>query len=171
MYAIVDIAGQQFKVEQKQKVYVHRLEANEGDVVEFKDVLLYENNGKIQVGAPLVAGAVVSAKVLGNVKGDKVIIFKKRRRKGYRVLNGHRQYFTQLFIQGIAGQGETLKIEEAPVAKAISKDLAKATELVKKAPAKKTAKKAEAAEGAEAKVKKAPAKKAAKKAAPKKTKE
>jgi len=167
MYAIVDIAGQQFKVEPKQKVYVHRLEANEGDVVEFKDVLLYENNGKIQVGAPLVAGAVVSAKVLGNVKGDKVIIFKKRRRKGYRVLNGHRQYFTQLFIQGIAGQGETLKIEEAPVAKAISKDLAKATELVKKAPAKK----AEAAEGAEAKVKKAPAKKAAKKAAPKKTKE
>ena len=169
MYAIVDIAGQQFKVEPKQKVYVHRLQANEGDVVEFKDVLLYENNGKVQIGAPHVEGAVVSAKVLGNVKGDKVIIFKKRRRKGYRVLNGHRQYFTQIFIQGIAGNGETLKLEEAP-AKSAAKALAVAA--AADAATKKVAKKAPVAkaEATEVKAKKSPAKKAAKKAA-KKTKE
>jgi large subunit ribosomal protein L21 len=121
MYAIVDIAGQQFKVEPKQRVYVHRLDAKEGESVEFNNVLLLDNNGAITVGTPLVEGARVAAKVLAHVKGDKVIVFKKRRRKGYRKLNGHRQYFTQLFISGIAGKGETIKMAEAPIVKAKGK--------------------------------------------------
>ena len=81
MYAIVDIAGQQFKVEENQKVIVNRLEAQEGDKVEFEKVLLKDNNGKVEVGTPVVAGAKVTAKVLGHVKGDKVTIFKKKRSK------------------------------------------------------------------------------------------
>ena len=122
MYAIVDIAGQQFKVEPKQRVYVHRLEAKEGENVEFSNILLLDNNGTITVGTPLVEGARVAAKVLAHVKGDKVIVFKKRRRKGYRKLNGHRQYFTQLFISGIAGKGETIKLAEAPIVKSRGKE-------------------------------------------------
>ncbi len=121
MYAIVDIAGQQFKVEPKQRVYVHRLDAKEGDSVELNNILLLDNNGSITVGTPLVEGARVAAKVLAHVKGDKVIVFKKRRRKGYRKLNGHRQYFTQLFITGIAGKGEQIKLEEAPIVKSKGK--------------------------------------------------
>jgi large subunit ribosomal protein L21 len=118
MYAIVDIAGQQFKVEPKQRVYVNRLDAKEGDSVELGKVLLLDNNGEVTIGTPLVEGARVAARVLAHIKGDKVIIFKKRRRKGYRKLNGHRQYLTQLFITGIAGKGEDLKLEEVPVMKA-----------------------------------------------------
>lgn len=101
MYAIVDIAGQQFKVEKDQKVYVHRLENEEGTDVEFEKVLLVDNAGKIQVGNPVVKGAKISAKVLSHLKGDKVLVFKKKRRKGYQKLNGHRQYFSQIQIQDI----------------------------------------------------------------------
>jgi len=101
MYAIVDIAGQQFKVEKDQKVYVHRLENEEGTDVEFEKVLLVDNGGKIQVGNPVVKGAKISAKVLSHMKGDKVLVFKKKRRKGYQKLNGHRQYFSQIQIQDI----------------------------------------------------------------------
>ncbi|MDD4193548.1 MAG: 50S ribosomal protein L21 [Mangrovibacterium sp.] len=101
MYAIVDIAGQQFKVEKDQKVYVHRLENEEGTDVEFEKVLLVDNEGKIQVGNPVVKGARISAKVLSHMKGDKVLVFKKKRRKGYQKLNGHRQYFSQIQIQDI----------------------------------------------------------------------
>lgn len=151
MYAIVDIAGQQFKVEPKQRVYVHRLEAKEGDSVELKNILLLDNNGKVTVGTPLVAGATVAAKVLSHLKGDKVIVFKKRRRKGYRKLNGHRQYFTQIFIQGIAANGEKMKLEEAPIVKAKGRsEVDEAVEAkpkkaaAKKAPAKKVTKKKEA---------------------------
>lgn len=101
MYAIVEIAGQQFKVAKDQKVFVHRLDANEGDVVTFNNVLLVDNNGTITIGAPAVAGASVEAKVVKHLKGDKVIIFKKKRRKGYKVKNGHRQALTQISIEGI----------------------------------------------------------------------
>ena len=89
MYAIVDIAGQQFKVDKERKIFVHRLEANEGDTIEFEKVLLLDNNGTVTIGAPLVSGAKVTAKVLSHVKGDKVIVFKKKRRKNYRRKNGH----------------------------------------------------------------------------------
>ncbi len=101
MYAIVDIAGQQFKVEKTRKVYVNRLDSKEGEQIEFDKVLLVENDGSIQVGAPTVAGAKVTAKVLSHLKGDKVIVFKKKRRKGYKVKNGHRQYLTQIQIEDI----------------------------------------------------------------------
>ena len=98
MYAIVDIAGQQFKVQKDQKIFVHRLEAEEGTEMSFDKVLLVDNDGKVTLGATTVENAKVSAKVLDHVKGDKVIIFKKKRRKGYKVKRGHRQQFTQIQI-------------------------------------------------------------------------
>lgn len=101
MYAIVDIAGQQFKVEKSGKIYVHRLNAEEGSSVEFDRVLLVDNDEKISVGTPLVEGAKISAKVLSHLKDDKVIVFKKKNRKGYRVKNGHRQCLTQIEIEDI----------------------------------------------------------------------
>ncbi|MEN9331417.1 MAG: ribosomal protein [Bacteroidota bacterium] len=101
MYAIVNIAGQQFKVSQDAPVFVHRLDANEGDSVSFDQVLLVDNNGSVKVGAPTVSGAKVTAKVLAHVKGDKVLIFKKKRRKGYQKMNGHRQSFTKIQIESI----------------------------------------------------------------------
>lgn len=101
MYAIVEIAGQQFKVEKDQRVFVHRLDAAEGDKLTFDRVLLVDNDGKINVGAPAIEGASVKASVNRHVKGDKVIIFKKKRRKGYRVKNGHRQSFTEITINSI----------------------------------------------------------------------
>jgi len=103
MYAIVEIAGHQFKVEKDKKLYVHQLDASEGDSVDFDKVLLIDNDGKIAVGTPTVSGAKVTAKVLQNVKGDKVLVFKKKRRKGYKKLNGHRQQFTQIQIENIVG--------------------------------------------------------------------
>jgi large subunit ribosomal protein L21 len=101
MYAIVEIAGQQFKVSQDAKLFVHRLQHEEGTSVDFDKVLLVDNDGKITVGAPNVAGAKVTAKVLSHLKGDKVIVFKKKRRKGYRKKNGHRQYLSQIQIENI----------------------------------------------------------------------
>ena len=98
MYAIVEIAGQQFKVEAERKVYVHRLPQDEGADVTFEKVLLVDNDGVISIGAPLVEGAKVTATVLKHLKGDKVIVFKKKRRKGYKKKNGHRQYLTQIQI-------------------------------------------------------------------------
>ena len=96
MYAIVEIAGQQFKVEKDRKVYVHRLAAEEGSQVEFDKVFLVDNEGDIKIGTPIVEGAKVTAKVLSHLKADKVIIFKKKRRKGYCKKNGHRQCMTQI---------------------------------------------------------------------------
>ena len=104
MYAIVEIAGQQFKVSKDQKVYVHRLANEEGANVSFDRVLLIDNNGAITVGAPAINGASVEAKVLKHVKGDKVSVFKKKRRKGYKVKNGHRQLFTQIVIENIVAK-------------------------------------------------------------------
>ncbi|MEY3083918.1 MAG: hypothetical protein RL037_98 [Bacteroidota bacterium] len=101
MYAIVEIAGQQFKVQKDQKVFVHRLSAETGSKVEFDRVLLVDNGGKISLGAPAIEGAKVTAEVLDHVKGDKVIVFKKKRRKGYQKSNGHRQQFTAISIKEI----------------------------------------------------------------------
>ena len=101
MYAIVEIAGQQFKVEKERKVYVNRLPQEEGADVAFEKVLLVDNEGVISVGAPVVEGATITAKVLKHLKGDKVIVFKKKRRKGYKKKNGHRQYLTQIQITDI----------------------------------------------------------------------
>jgi large subunit ribosomal protein L21 len=112
MYAIVEIAGLQYKVSQKQRVFVNRLEATEGSSVEFDKVLLIDNDGKITVGTPVIDGARVAAKVISHLKGDKVIVFKKKRRKGYRKLNGHRQSLTELLIQGVLGKGEKLSAEQ-----------------------------------------------------------
>jgi large subunit ribosomal protein L21 len=105
MYAIVEIAGQQFKVSKDLKVYVHRLANEEGSKVSFDKVLLLDDNGNVTLGAPAIEGASVEAKVLQHLKGDKVIIFKKKRRKGYKKRNGHRQSFTQILIEGIVATG------------------------------------------------------------------
>ncbi len=104
MYAIVEIAGQQFKVEEGKKIFVHRLDVKEGDKINFDQVLLVEDEGKITVGEPLVKEAFVEGQVINQVKGDKVIVFKKKRKKGYRIKNGHRQQFTQVEIISINGK-------------------------------------------------------------------
>jgi large subunit ribosomal protein L21 len=101
MFAIVEIAGQQFKVEKDQYLYVHRLQQEVGASIELDKVLLVNDNGSISVGLPTVSGATIKAKVLDHLKGDKVIVFKKKRRKGYRKLNGHRQMFTKIQIEAI----------------------------------------------------------------------
>ena len=168
MYAIVEIAGQQFKVEKDQQIFVHRLEEREGAKVEFDNVLLIDNNGKVNVGAPAISGAKVTAKVLDHVKGDKVVVFKKKRRKGYRVKNGHRQAFTQIEIQSIVEKGVTAKKATTSKKEAKAKPIAAA----KKAPAKKATPKAKTASADKPKAanKKTTAKKpAAKKTAAKKT--
>ncbi len=105
MYAIVEIAGHQFKVEKDQKVFVNRLSTDEGKNVAFDNVLLIGDGDKVTVGAPAIGGAQVSAKVLKHLKGDKVIVFKKKRRKGYRVKKGHRQYLTEIQIESIVASG------------------------------------------------------------------
>lgn len=101
MYAIVEIAGQQFKVEKDRKVYVHRLSAEEGASIEFDRVLLVDNDGSVRIGTPNVEGAKVVAKVIKHLRGDKVIIFKKKRRKTFKRKNGHRQNLTQIQIESI----------------------------------------------------------------------
>lgn len=103
MYAIVEIAGQQMKVEKGRKIYVHRLENAEGETVVFDKVLLVDNEGAVKVGTPSVEGASVTATVVEHVKGDKVLVFKKRRRKGYQKMNGHRQYMTKIQIEEVIG--------------------------------------------------------------------
>ena len=108
MYAIVKIAGQQFKVERGNKVYVHRLKANEGADVEFTDVLLVDKEGKITVGNPTVDGTKVAATIVKHLRGDKVLVFKKKRRKTYQKMNGHRQDLTQILIQGVLGKGDSV---------------------------------------------------------------
>ena len=100
MYAIVNIAGQQFKVAKDQQIFVHRLQGDEGASIEFDTVLLAENEGSFKLGSDLKS-AKVSATILSHLKGDKVIIFKKKRRKGYKKKNGHRQQFTKIEITGI----------------------------------------------------------------------
>ena len=113
MYAIVEIAGQQFKVSKDLKVYVHRLANEEGSKVSFDKVLLLDDNGNVTLGAPAIEGASVEAKVLQHLKGDKVIVFKKKRRKGYKKKNGHRQSLTQIVIEGISASGSAPKKKAA----------------------------------------------------------
>jgi large subunit ribosomal protein L21 len=119
MYAIVEIAGQQFKVEKEQEIFVHRLEGEKGSSVEFGNVLLLDNNGKVTVGMPLVKGAVIQAKIIEHLRGDKVMVFHKKRRKGYQKENGHRQYLSKILIEEILTSGskaekkDEVKNEEA----------------------------------------------------------
>ncbi|HKK40679.1 MAG TPA: 50S ribosomal protein L21 [Cryomorphaceae bacterium] len=129
MYAIVNIAGQQMKVAKDQQVYVNRLPGKEGDKVTFDEVLLVDNDGKVSVGAPAVTGASVSAKVIEHLKGDKVIVFKKKRRKGYQTRNGHRQLLTKIAIDGISldGAKKASKAEDKPKAEAKPKTEAKSS--------------------------------------------
>ena len=148
MYAIVEIAGQQFKVAKDQKLFVHRLQDKEGSKVSFDKVYLLDDGKKVTVGAPAISGAAVEAKVVGHLKGDKVIVFKKKRRKGYRVKNGHRQSLTELMVEKIVASGAKPaaakpKAEKAPApakAAAAKKAPAKAEDkpkAAKAAPAKK----------------------------------
>ena len=161
MYAIVEIAGQQFKVEEGKKIFVHRMDAAEGENVEFEKVLLLDNDGVVSIGEPVIEDTVVEGKILSHVRGDKVIIFKKKRRKGYQKRSGHRQDFTHVEITNIGARG-TAKKKAAPKAEAAVASAPAAEEV--KAPVKKAAeKKAPAAKSAE---KKAPVKKAAEKKAP-----
>ena len=145
MYAVVEIAGQQFKVEKDQKLFVHRLENKEGSIVSFEKVYLIDDGKKISFGTPSISGTYVNAKVLKHLKGDKVIVFKKKRRKGYRVKNGHRQALTELLIQSIGENISTKKQVDSKI------ELTKKV-VVKKEPVKKAAVK-------KAVVKKKPAKK------------
>jgi len=127
MYAIVEIAGQQFKVAKDQKVYVHRLQGEEGSKVTFDNVLLLDNEGSVTIGAPAIEGAAVTAKILGHLKGDKVIVFKKKRRKGYQKKNGHRQYLSEIQIESIAASG----VKKAAPKKEVAKKAATKKEDVK----------------------------------------
>ena len=143
MYAIVEIAGHQFKVEKDQKVFVNRLATEEGKTVSFDNVLLLADGDKITVGAPAITGAQVGAKVLKHLKGDKVIVFKKKRRKGYRVKNGHRQALTEIVIENIVASGaKPAKAEKAAPKKEAVKAEPKAA--APKAEAKPAAKKEKA---------------------------
>ncbi|TFH27427.1 MAG: 50S ribosomal protein L21 [Bacteroidia bacterium] len=185
MYAIVDIAGQQFKVEKDQKLFVHRLEGDEGKKISFDRVLLIDTGSKIEVGNPVVKGASVEAKIVEHMKADKVLVFKKKRRKGYQKLNGHRQYMTQILIEGISEKTATkpsaaaekpassAAAEKKPAAatKSAAKTTAAKTTAAKTKAAKTTAAKTTASKPSAAKstaAKKPAAKKPVAKAAPKK---
>ena len=124
MNAVVEISGKQFKVAKDSKLYVHRLDAKEGSKVSFENVLLLDNGSKVVVGTPTVKGASVEAKVVKHLKDDKVIVFKKKRRKGYRVKNGHRQALTEIVIE---------KVSEKTAKKVVNKEV-KETETKKSAP-------------------------------------
>jgi large subunit ribosomal protein L21 len=129
MYAIVEIAGQQFKVAKDQKVYVHRLQGEEGSKVTFDNVLLLDDAGNVTLGAPAIEGASVTAQILSHLKGDKVIVFKKKRRKGYRKKNGHRQSFSEIQIESITATGakKTAKKAAAPKKEATKADVKEAS--------------------------------------------
>lgn len=133
MYAILEIAGQQFKVSKDQKIFVHRLENEEGSKVEFDKVLLIDNDKNIIVGEPVIEKAMITATVLSHMRGDKVKVFKKKRRKGYQKLSGHRQNFTQVQINDILEKGE----KKSAAKKAV---VAENTEEVKEVAPKKSAK-------------------------------
>jgi large subunit ribosomal protein L21 len=114
MYAIVEIAGQQFKVEQNDEIFVHRLEGEPGKKIEFDQVLLLDNDGKISIGKPLLEGTSITGQIVDHVRGDKVVVFKKKRRKGYEKESGHRQDFTRVMIENInhAGSSKHRKAKE-----------------------------------------------------------
>ncbi|MFC2112068.1 50S ribosomal protein L21 [Bacteroidota bacterium] len=138
MYAIVNIAGQQFKVEKDQKLFVHRLSDKEGDTVKFDEVLLIDNDKNVLIGEPTIKGAMITGKVLSHSKADKVQVFKKKRRKGYKVQTGHRQYLTHIQIQDIIEKGATKEAAPKAAVKAATKP---ETEAKKKTTEKATPKK------------------------------
>lgn len=109
MYAIVDIAGQQFKVEKGQELFVHRIDAEKGTKVDFDKVMLIDHEGKTIIGTPVVEGAHVQATILEHLRGDKLFVFKKKRRKGFKKFNGHRQYLSLLKIEDIVEKGKVTK--------------------------------------------------------------
>ena len=138
MYAIVEIAGQQFKIEKDQQIFVNRLKEKEGSKVDFEKVLLLDKSGKVSVGAPVIKGAKVTAKIIEHLKGDKVTVFKKKRRKGYKVKNGFRQFLTKLEILSI--DEKATKVKKAEVkkeVKSVAKKESAAKKVVKKSPSKK----------------------------------
>lgn len=170
MYAIVEIAGQQFKVEEGKKIFVHRLEAEEGANVEFDKVLLIEDNGKITIGEPVISDFVVDGVVLDHMRGDKVIVFKMKRKKGYRIKNGHRQNFSQVEIVSIGPKGAPKKAVKKAESKVKEVKVAEEPVKEKKTPAKKAAAKKEETPAKKSTEKKSVAKKpATKKPAAKKT--
>jgi large subunit ribosomal protein L21 len=160
MYAIVEIAGQQFKVENGKKIFVHRLEAEEGTKLNFDQVLLIEDEGKITIGEPVIKDAIVEGVVVDHIRGDKVIVFKKKRKKGYRIKNGHRQNFSQVEITSINGISEPKK--ETPRKESKKVEEAEAPVKEKKAAAKKPAAKKAETTSKKAAAKKPAAKKPAK---------
>ncbi len=160
MYAIVEIAGQQFKVEAGKKIFVHRLETEEGKKIDFDQVLLIEEDGNVTIGEPTIKDAIVEGQVIDHMRGDKVIVFKKKRKKGYRIKNGHRQNFTQVEIISINGKGslkkavtkkEKDKVEEVEVAEEPVKAKKTATKKAAEPKTKVAAKKAEGKKTAEKK--------------------
>jgi len=175
MYAIVEIAGQQFKVEEGKKIFVHRLETEKDTILEFDRVLLVEDNNNILVGEPTIENFIVEGKVLDHVRGDKVIVFKKKKKKGYRVKNGHRQNFSEVEIIGIGERGTIVRkesIKKEKVKKVVEPEEGEVAETKtrEKKPAAKTAVKKEAATKAKkpAEKKEAEKKPAAKKVSKKK---
>ena len=131
MYAIVEIGGKQIKVEKDQKVFVNRLEGKEGSKITFDNILLLDNAGKVVLGTPSVKGAAVEAKILKHLKDDKVIVFKKKRRKGYKVKNGHRQFLTEIVVEKILEKGAKA-ISETKVEEKISKPVIEKAPVPKK---------------------------------------
>jgi len=169
MYAIVEIAGQQFKVEEGKKIFVHRLDAETGKKLKFGQVLLVEEDGKILVGEPFVNDSFVEGKILDHIRGDKVIVFKKKRKKGYRVKNGHRQNFTQVEIISINGKTTRKKHAEKKETARVEAEPAEEKKADLKKEARKPAARKEDAEVKKPAVKKAAAKPAAKKTGEKKS--
>tara|TARA_B100000989_G_C19275008_1_gene357848 strand:- start:156 stop:563 length:408 start_codon:yes stop_codon:yes gene_type:complete len=121
MYAVVEIQGSQFKVEKDQKLFVNRIDAKEGSKISFDNVFLVDDGKKVQVGKPNISGTSVEAKVVAHKKDDKVIVFKKKRRKGYKVKNGHRQAITEIIIQGISEKKASTKKEVKTTKKTTAK--------------------------------------------------
>ena len=174
MYAIVNIAGQQYKVEKDQKLFVHRLVEKEGESVSFDEVLLIDNDNSVVVGEPTIKGAMISGKVISHPRGDKIKVFKKKRRKGYKVRTGHRQNLTEIQIEDIIEKGAVKEAKAktattAPAAKKASPAAKKPATASPKAEAAKTATAKEGKPAATAAAPKTAAKTAAKKPATAKT--
>jgi large subunit ribosomal protein L21 len=149
MFAIVDIAGQQFKIEKDQKLYVHRLDGEAGSDIFLDRVLLIDTDKNVIVGNPVISDAVISAKILSHVKGDKIKIFKKKRRKAYQILKGHRQLLTEIQVSEIFEKGGSKAIKEASSKKTVKENVQETAvekEIAKK-PEKKEAVKSEKTTG------------------------
>ena len=170
MYALVRTGGKQYRVAKDDTILVERIAADEGAEVILDDVVMLGDGDKVTIGTPRVEGAAVSATVVSQTRGPKIIIFRRKRRKNHRRTQGHRQDLTLLKINAIAEDGKSLKPKAAPAKKAAAKEEAAPKAAAKKAAAKKAAPKAEAKKAAAKKAApKAEAKAAPKKAVAKKT--